>query len=160
MAKARKQTKETSGRVADNRKVRFHYHIEETIEAGAELLGTEVRSARQGGVNLSDSYVRIRGGQAWLLNCRIAPYPPAGRNNHEPLRERRLLLHRRQIDRLDGASRQDGYALVVTAAYFNKEGRLKFEVGLAKGKKLYDKRVSEREKDAKREIARAMRQRG
>ena len=159
MATAKKQ-KETNGRVADNRKVRFHYHIEETLEAGAELLGTEVRSARQGGVNLSDSYVRIRDHQAWLLNCRIAPYPAAGRFNHDPLRERRLLLKRREIDRLDGASRQDGYALVVTAAYFNKDGRLKFEVGLAKGKKLYDKRVAEREKDAKREIARALQRRG
>ncbi|MBI5504583.1 MAG: SsrA-binding protein SmpB [Deltaproteobacteria bacterium] len=160
MAKAKGQAKEANGRVADNRKVRFHYHIEETLESGIELLGTEVRSARQGGVNLSDSYVRIRDRQAWLLNCRIAPYPAAGPFNHEPLRERRLLMKRRQIDRLEGAARQDGYALVVTAAYFNKQGRLKIEVGLAKGKKLYDKRVAEREKDAKREIARALHRRG
>ncbi|HYC56013.1 MAG TPA: SsrA-binding protein SmpB [Candidatus Binatia bacterium] len=160
MAKSAKGSKGSDGRIADNRKARFNYSIEETLEAGIVLTGTEVRSARDGGVNLSDSYVRIQGSEAWLLNCRIAPYPPAGKFNHEPLRERKLLLHRRQIDRLDGHSRTEGYALIITRMYFDKNGRVKAEVGLARGKKLYDKRASAREKDAKREIERAMRQRG
>ncbi|HYB99282.1 MAG TPA: SsrA-binding protein SmpB [Candidatus Limnocylindrales bacterium] len=160
MAKPAKGSKAATGRIAENRKARFNYAIEETLEAGIVLTGTEVRSARAGGVNLSDSYVRIQGGEAWLLNCRISPYPPAGRFNHDPLRERKLLLHRRQIDRLDGRSRTEGYTLVVTRMYFDEKGRLKAEVGLGRGKKLYDKRASAREKDAKREIERAMRHRG
>src|SRR3954465_4605861 len=91
--------KETSGRVADNRKAFHNYFIEETIEAGVELFGTEVRSARDGGVNLTDSYVRVDKGEAWLIGCRVATYPPAGQNNHDPVRPKKLLLHRRQLDR-------------------------------------------------------------
>ena len=152
--------KETSGRVAENRKAFHNYYIEETLEAGMELAGTEVRSARDGGVNLTDSYVRIDKNEAWLIGCRFSPYPPAGQNNHDPDREKKLLLHRRQIDRLAGRTKLEGYALVVTKIYFNAAGRLKAEVGLAKGKKQHDKRATERDKDAKREIARAMRRRG
>ena len=154
------RTKETSGRVADNRKAFHNYYIEETIEAGMQLSGTEVRSAREGGVNLTDSYVRVDKGEAWLIGSRFSPYPPAGQNNHDPDRERKLLLHRRQIDRFAGRIKLEGYSLVVTKIYFNEAGRLKAEVGLAKGKKQHDKRATERDKDAKREIARAMRRRG
>ncbi len=161
MAKsAGKKTKETSGRVADNRKAFHNYFIEETIEAGMQLAGTEVRSAREGGVNLTDSYVRMDKGEAWLIGSRFDPYKPAGQQNHEPNRARKLLLHRRQIDRLAGRIKLEGLTLVVTKIYFDKNGRLKAELGLAKGKKLHDKRSTERDKDAKREIARAMRQRG
>ncbi len=160
MAKSASRTKETAGRVADNRKAFHNYYIEETIEAGVQLAGTEVRSAREGGVNLTDSYVRIDKGEAWLIGSRFSPYPPAGQHNHEPDRERKLLMHRRQIDRLAGRVKLEGYSLVVTKIYFDANGRLKAEVGLAKGKKQHDKRATERDKDAKREIARAMRRRG
>lgn len=159
--KATKKTKETSGRVADNRKAFHNYFIEETLEAGMELFGTEVRSAREGGVNLTDSYVRIDKGEAWLVGCRFSPYAPAGPNaNHNPDRLKKLLLKRRQIDRMAGRVKLEGFSMVVTKVYFDQNGRLKAEVGLAKGKKQHDKRASSRDQDAKREIARAMRQRG
>ena len=152
------RTKETSGRVAENRKAFHNYFIEETLEAGMMLGGTEVRSAREGGVNLTDSYVRIDKGEAWLIGCRISPYAPAGQfNQHEPARDKKLLLHRRQIDRLAGRVKLEGFSLVVTKIYFDGNGRLKAELGLAKGKKQHDKRATERDRDAKREIARAMR---
>ena len=156
-----KRDRDGNGRVADNRKAFHNYFIEETIEAGVQLTGTEVRSAREGGVNLTDSYVRMENGEAWLVGCRISPYAAAGPlANHDPDRPRRLLLHRRQLDRLAGRVKLEGIALVVTKVYFDKNGRLKAEVGLAKGKKQHDKRASERDKDAKREIERAMRSRG
>jgi SsrA-binding protein len=157
---AKSKTKETAGRVADNRKAFHNYFIEETLEAGMQLAGTEVRSAREGGVNLTDSYVRMDKGEAWLIGSRFDPYKPAGQQNHDPARPRKLLLHRRQIDRMAGRIKLEGLTLVVTKIYFDKNGRLKAELGLAKGKKLHDKRATSREKDAKREIARAMRQRG
>ena len=161
MTKGGTRTKGTSGRVADNRKVFHNYFIEETIEAGLQLTGTEVRSARDGGVNLTDSYVRVDKGEAFLIGCRISPYPPAGQAlNHDPDRPRKLLMHRRQIDRLAGRVKLEGFSVVVTKVYFNEAGRLKAEVGLAKGKKQHDKRATSRDKDAKREIARAMRRRG
>ena len=160
MARSAARGKDTSGRVAENRKAFHNYFIEETLEAGMELYGTEVRSARDGGVNLTDSYVRIDKSEAWLIGCRFSPYPPAGQHNHEPDRAKKLLLHRRQIDRLAGRVKLEGFSLVVTKVYFDKNGRLKAELGLAKGKKQHDKRSTERDKDAKREIARAMRRRG
>lgn len=160
MAKKSSRTKDTNGRVADNRKAFHNYFIEETLEAGVQLVGTEVRSARDGGVNLTDSYVRIDKDEAWLIGCRISTYAPAGLNNHDPVRPKKLLLHRRQIDRLAGRVKLEGFSLVVTKVYFNDAGRLKAELGLAKGKKQHDKRATSRDQDAKREIARAMRQRG
>src|SRR5690242_21393992 len=130
MAKASaKKTKETSGRVADNRKAFHNYFIEETIEAGMQLAGTEVRSAREGGVNLTDSYVRMDKGEAWLIGSRFDPYKPAGQQNHDPARPRKLLLHRRQIDRLAGRIKLEGLTLVVTKIYFDQNGRLKAELG-------------------------------
>ena len=161
MAKSGGRAKETKERVADNRKAFHNYFIEETLEAGMMLSGTEVRSARDGGVNLTDSYVRIDNGEAWLIGCRISTYPPAGvLLNHDPVRPKKLLLHRRQLDRLAGRIKLEGFSLVLTKVYFDPNGRLKAELGLAKGKKQHDKRSTERDKDAKREIARAMRQRG
>jgi len=159
MAKSTSRAKETSGRVAENRKAFHNYFIEETFEAGLQLAGTEVRSAREGGVNLTDSYVRIDKGEAWLIGSRFSLYPPAGQANHDPDRPRKLLLHRRQIDRLAGRVKLEGFSMVVTKIYFDANGRLKAELGLAKGKKQYDKRATERDRDAKRDIARAMRRR-
>ena len=160
MAKSGSRRKEDSGRVADNRKAFHNYFVEETLEAGMQLFGTEVRSAREGGVNLTDSYVRIDKGEAWLIGCRFSPYAPAGQaHNHEPDRPKKLLLNRRQLDRLAGRVKLEGFSLVVTKVYFNADGRLKAEVGLAKGKKQHDKRASARDQDAKREIARAMHRR-
>jgi SsrA-binding protein len=159
VAKSAKKTKETSGRVADNRKAFHNYFIEETIEAGMQLAGTEVRSAREGGVNLTDSYVRMDKGEAWLIGSRFDPYKPAGQQNHDPARPRKLLLHRRQIDRLAGRIKLEGLTLVVTKIYFDTNGRLKAELGLAKGKKLHDKRADLRKKDDEREMARAVRNR-
>ena len=120
MAKSAKKTKETSGRVADNRKAFHNYFIEETIEAGMQLAGTEVRSAREGGVNLTDSYVRMDKGEAWLIGSRFDPYKPAGQQNHDPARPRKLLLHRRQIDELLGRARAKGQTIVPLRLYLSR----------------------------------------
>lgn len=145
--------------VADNRKARFDYQIDETFEAGLSLTGTEVKSLRAGHANLRDAHALIRKGEVWLLGVNIAPYAQGNRENHDPLRSRRLLLHRRQIDHLEGQVRQQGMTLVPLRLYFNERGFAKIEIALAKGKKLYDKRHTIAERDAKRQIARAMRQR-
>lgn len=145
--------------VADNRKARFDYQIDETFEAGLSLTGTEVKSLRAGHANLRDAHALIRKGEVWLLGVNTAPYAQGNRENHDPLRSRRLLLHRRQIDHLEGQVRQQGMTLVPLRLYFNERGFAKIEIALAKGKKLYDKRHTIAERDAKRQIARAMRQR-
>lgn len=138
-----------------NRRAKFLYHIEETLEAGVMLRGSEVKAIRAGRANLADSYVRVKDGEAYLLNCHIGQYENAGPFGHPPLRERKLLMHRREIDRLGGKAREAGYTLVVTKLYF-KGGKLKAEIALAKGKKAHDKRQSIREREAKKEVARAM----
>jgi SsrA-binding protein len=138
-----------------NRRAKFLYYIEETLEAGVMLLGSEVKAIRAGRANLSDSYVRIKDGEAYLVNCHIGQYENAGPDGHVPLRERKLLMHRGEIDRLGGKVREAGYTLVVTKLYF-KDGRVKAEVALAKGKKAHDKRATVREREAKKEVARAM----
>lgn len=145
--------------VADNRKARFDYHIEETFEAGLSLTGTEVKSLRAGHANLRDAHALIRNGEVWLLGAHISPYAQGNRMNHDPIRTRRLLMHRRQIDHLEGQVRQQGMTLVPLRLYFNERGFAKIEVALAKGKKIYDKRHAMAERDAKRQIARALRQR-
>jgi SsrA-binding protein len=145
--------------VVENRKARHDYFIEESIEAGVALVGSEIKSVRAGRVNLRDSYVRIENEEAWLLNTHISPWPQAGEYfNHEPTRKRKLLLHREEIDRLRGKVEQKGLTLVPLKMYFQR-GRVKVEVAVAKGKKLYDKRDTMAEQDAQREIARAMRER-
>jgi SsrA-binding protein len=143
--------------VAVNRKARHDYFIEETVEAGIVLTGSEVKSLRDGRANLKDSYGRVDRGQAVLLNAHISPYDPAHRANHEPTRTRRLLLHRQEIDRLEGKLNQRGLALVPLRLYFNARGRAKVELGLGRGKKQYDKRQTIKEREARRETARAMR---
>lgn len=139
-----------------HRRARHDYHIEETLEAGLVLTGSEVKSLRAGKAQLKDSYARVRNGEVWLLQSHISEYAPAARFGHDPLRPRKLLLHKREIARLAGKVREKGFTLVPLRMYF-KNGRAKVELGLARGKKLYDKRAALRERDAQREIERSWR---
>ncbi|HZK24002.1 MAG TPA: SsrA-binding protein SmpB [Oscillospiraceae bacterium] len=142
---------------AKNRKALHDYHLEETYEAGMVLTGTEVKSIRAGRINLKDSYARIDSNEVWVHNMHISPYEQGNRFNHEPLRKRKLLMHRREINRLIGLTREKGYTLIPTKVYSNK-GYIKIEIALARGKKLYDKRASLKEKEAKREVERAFKE--
>ncbi len=144
--------------VAQNRKAFHDYFIEETFEAGMILTGTEVKSLRDGKANLKDSYVIIKDSEAFLLNCHISPYSHGNIMNHDPVRTRKLLLHRKEIMRLQGMAAQKGYSLVPLKIYF-KGSHAKVEVGLAKGKRQYEKRESIKKKEADREIERAMKNR-
>ncbi len=141
--------------IAKNRKAFHDYHIEETFEAGISLVGTEVKSLRDGKANLKESYVIIKNNEAFLFGCHISPYTHGNLQNHEPLRTRKLLLHRKEIDKLWGSISQKGLALVPLKLYF-KAGRAKLEIGLAKGKKQYEKRDTIKEREANREIERHM----
>lgn len=142
--------------VATNRKARHDYHIEENFEAGIVLTGTEVKSIRGSKVNLKDSYARVDNGEIFLYNMHISPYEPGNRYNHDPLRIRKLLMHKIEISRLAGKIKEKGYAIIPLKVYF-KKGRVKIELGLARGKKLYDKRRDIAERDSKREVERAFR---
>lgn len=144
--------------VCQNKKAFHDYAIDETIEAGIQLLGTEVKSLRGGRANLLDSYVLIKDTDVLLLNCHISPYTHGNIMNHEPLRTRKLLLHRKEIERLRGKMQQKGYTLIPLKIYF-KGSYAKVEIGLAKGKKLYEKRDSIKEREAKRTIERVMKSR-
>lgn len=144
--------------VCQNKKAFHDYAIDETIEAGIQLLGTEVKSLRGGRANLMDSYVLIKDTDVLLLNCHISPYTHGNIMNHEPLRTRKLLLHRKEIERLRGKMQQKGYTLIPLKIYF-KGSYAKVEIGLAKGKKLYEKRDSIKEREAKRTIERVMKSR-
>jgi SsrA-binding protein len=146
--------------VADNRKARFHYFIDETFEAGVALTGTEVKSLRQGKATIGESYADARDGEIWLINSNIPEYLQANRFNHTPKRPRKLLLHRRQINRLVGAVEREGMTLVPLKLYFNEQGRAKVELALARGKKLFDKRDTEKKRSWERERGRLMRQKG
>ena len=141
-----------------NREAYHEYFVEEEMEAGIELKGTEVKSIRQGTLNLKDAWCGIKDGQLLLNQMHISPYDHGNRFNPDPRRPRRLLMHRREIMRLLGKVKQDGYSLIPLSIYF-KDSRVKVNVGLCKGKKLYDKRQSAAEKDAKRQIERAMKER-
>jgi SsrA-binding protein len=145
--------------IATNRKAGRDFHLEDRHEAGLVLTGTEVKSIRAGRVNLSDGYVQPRDGELWLLNVHVAPYDPAGRHGHEPLRPRKLLLHRREIDRLASRVHERGYTIVPTRLYL-KGGRAKVEIALARGKRKYDKRQAIAKRDAERDIERALKERG
>jgi SsrA-binding protein len=144
--------------VAVNRKASHDYHLTEHFEAGMVLLGTEVKSAREGRVNLKDSYAAERGGELYLMQCHISPYTHASYENHDPLRPRKLLVHRRELRRLVGKITQRGLTLIPTRIYFRR-GRLKVELALAKGKKLHDRRAAAREKDLKREVQAELKER-
>lgn len=142
--------------VAQNRKAGFNYHFLEKFEAGIALLGSEVKSLRAGRANLGDAYALVKGGELFLINCHISPYAPAAGQNHEPLRTRKLLLKKREIERLTGKLQEKGLTLIPTRLYFNEEGRAKAELALARGKKLFDKRESMKKKESRRTISRAL----
>ncbi len=144
--------------VAQNRKAFHEYSIEETIEAGIVLVGTEVKSLREGKANLKDSYVLIKDGEVLLLNCHISPYTHGNIMTHDPVRTRKLLLHKKEIARIQGKALQKGYSLIPLKIYF-KESRAKVEIGLARGKKMYEKRESIKKREADREIERVMKNR-
>jgi SsrA-binding protein len=146
--------------VAENRKARFNYAIEDSIEAGVALTGTEVKSIRTGKATIAEAYADSRDGEIWLVNANIPEYLQANRFNHAPKRPRKLLLHRRQLNKLIGAVEREGMTLVPLKLYFNEQGRAKIELALAKGKKLHDKRETERKRDWNREKGRLLRARG
>src|ERR1700684_3426080 len=146
--------------IADNRKARFNYFIDETMETGVALTGSEVKSLRQGKATIAESYADARDGEIWLINSNIPEYRQANRFNHAPKRPRKLLLHRRQINKLIGAVERDGMTLVPLKLYFNEKGRAKVELALARGKKLYDKRETDKKRSWERERGRLLRQRG
>ena len=143
--------------LASNRQAYHEYFIEEKYEAGIELVGTEVKSVRAGRLNLKDSWIDIESGQMYVKQLHISPYEKGNIFNKDPLRVRRLLMHKREINKLFGLVQREGYALIPLSVYF-KGSRIKVEVALAKGKKLYDKRASNAERDAKREIARELKE--
>ncbi len=142
--------------IASNRKAYHDYFVEETLEAGLVLTGSEIKSVREGRVNLREGYVEVRGGEAWVVGIHIASYPQAGKAfNHEPDRPRKLLLHKREIAYLAGKIQQQGYTAVPLRLYL-KDGKAKLEIGVVRGKKLYDKRAALAERDARREVERAL----
>lgn len=144
--------------VAQNKKARHDYAIEETFEAGIVLQGTEIKSVRNARVNLKDSYARIDKGEIFLHNMHISPYEQGNRYNHDPLRTRKLLLHKKQISRLIGETKESGYSIVPLKMYI-KDGYAKVLIGVARGKKKYDKRQDLKQKEAKRDIERAFKER-
>jgi SsrA-binding protein len=146
--------------VAANRKARFNYEIGEAMEAGIALTGTEVKSLRETRANIAESYVSPENGEIWLINANIPEYRQASHFNHEPRRPRKLLLHKRQIGRLMGAVQRDGMTIVPLNLYFNDRGRAKVEIALARGKKLHDKRETEKARDWQREKGRLLRDKG
>ena len=144
--------------VADNRKARFNYAIGETFEAGIALTGSEVKSMRAGKTSIAESYAAARDGELWLLNSNISEYKQAGRFTHAPKRPRKLLLHKRQVNKLIGAVEREGMTVVPLKIYFNEKGRAKVEIALAKGKKLHDKRETDKKRSWDRERGRLLRQ--
>ncbi|HWV52553.1 SsrA-binding protein SmpB [Pseudorhodoplanes sp.] len=146
--------------VADNRKARFNYEVGETFEAGVALTGSEVKSLRAGKATIAESYADSRDGEIWLINATIPEYLQAGRDNHSPKRPRKLLLHKRQINKLIGAVERQGFTVVPLKIYFNAQGRAKVEIALARGKKLHDKRDTLKKRSWDRERGRLMRAKG
>lgn len=145
--------------LAANRKAYHDYHVDETYEAGVVLTGTEIKSVRAGSINLRDAYAQVRNGELWLMNVHIAPYEPASRQNVDPYRDRKLLMHRKEIMRLLGRVQEKGFTLIPLRVYL-KKNRVKVQVGLARGKKQYDKRDAISKRDAAREMERAVKTRG
>ncbi|MGH2927571.1 MAG: SsrA-binding protein SmpB [Solirubrobacteraceae bacterium] len=160
MAKAKKR-KVAPGDVATNRQASFRYNLLERFECGIVLTGTEVKALREGKAQLKDSYATVRDGEVWLIGAYIPPYGAAARDNHDPERPRKLLLHRSEIDRLTGRTHERGLTLVPTRMYFSgTRSRAKVEIALARGKDLYDKRETVRKRDMAREVARELRDAG
>jgi SsrA-binding protein len=147
--------------IADNRRARYEYTFEEKFEAGIQLAGTEVKSLRHGQCSINEAYVGPRKGEIWIFNLHIPEYAPAGAHlQHEPKRPRRLLLHKKQVDKLLGAVTREGYTIIPTRMYFNGRGLAKLEIALAKGKKIHDKRETEKQRDWNRDKRRIMKERG
>lgn len=157
MANTKGRRKIGAGDVASNRYARYRYELLEKLECGLELQGTEVKALRESGAQLKDGYVNVREGELWLHSVHIPPYAPASRENHEPERPRRLLAHRREIDRLMGMVKERGFTLVPTRIYF-AGGRAKVEIALGRGKDLYDKRQTIKERESKRDMERGIRE--
>lgn len=145
--------------VCRNKRARFDYSIGDVFEAGMVLTGSEVKSLREGRANLTDSYARVVDNEVWMINSHISPYPFSGIQNHDPERKRKLLLHRKQIKKLYGQTQEKGWSLIPLAIYF-RSGKAKVEIGLAKGKAVYDKRQTLKQRVADREMERAIRQKG
>ncbi|MDT8757778.1 SsrA-binding protein SmpB [Sphingomonas psychrotolerans] len=160
MARPRPATFEKVKTVAENRRARFDYFIEQTYEAGIALTGTEVKSLRFGEGSIAEAYAEVNDSGVWLVNSNIPEFSHGNRYNHEPKRPRKLLLHEREINKLHGAVAREGMTLVPLSIYFNGRGRAKVELALAKGKKTHDKRDSIKERDWKREQGRLLRDRG
>lgn len=159
MARPKPETFDKVKTVAENRRARFDYHIEEKFEAGLALQGTEVKALRAGQATIAESYAEVRDGEVWLINSNIPEYSHGNRQNHEPRRARKLLLNAREINKLFGAVERKGMTLVPLSVYFNRTGRAKVELALAKGKQAHDKRATIKERDWKRDKARLMRER-
>ncbi|MGE0740759.1 MAG: SsrA-binding protein SmpB [Hyphomonadaceae bacterium] len=146
--------------IAENRRARFDYSIEDVLEAGIQLVGTEVKSLRNGRANIAESYASAEHGELWLVNATIPEYPPAGQFNHEPRRRRKLLVRGRELKKLVGAVERDGRTLAPLKLYFNARGIAKLELALAKGKKAHDKREATKDREWKRQQARLLRDKG
>ena len=155
----RKEDQDTGKVVVTNRKAYHDYFIEEKFEAGIVLQGTEVKSLRDGRVNLRDSYASVRNGEVFLYHCHISPYSHGNIMNHDPIRVRKLLLHKKEINKLLGKTLQKGLTLIPLRIYFSKRSQAKVELGLAKGKKLYDRRESIKTREAGREVERVIKER-
>ena len=157
MARPKPETFDKQKIVAENRKARYDYFIEDKFEAGIALQGTEVKGLRSGQGSIAESYAEVKDGQVWLVNANIPEFSHGNRFNHEPKRPRKLLLHRREVDRMFGAVERKGMTLVPLAIYFNGKGRAKVELALAKGKQAHDKRATIKDRDWKRDKARLLR---
>jgi SsrA-binding protein len=160
MARPRPETFDKKKIVAENRRARFEYFIDDTFEAGIALQGTEVKALRGGEGSIAESYAEVKGNQVFLVNSNIPEYSHGNRQNHEPKRPRKLLLHEREITKMHSAVERQGMTLIPLMVYFNSKGRAKVELALAKGKKLHDKRETIKERDWKRDAARIMKERG
>ena len=160
MARPRPEAFDKKKIVAENRRARFEYFLEDVFEAGIALQGTEVKSLRFGEGNIAESYAEVKGNQVWPVNSNIPEFSHGNRYNHEPKRPRKLLLHEREIARMHGAVERKGMTLVPLSVYFNSRGKAKVELALAKGKKTHDKRHAIKDREAEREARQAMRRRG
>jgi SsrA-binding protein len=160
MAAKKKKDKAISGLVAENRRARFDYEVLDTFEAGLVLLGTEVKSLRNGKAQITESYATPEGGEIWLINSHIPEYTQGNRFNHEERRRRKLLLNKREVHRLMGAVEKQGQTIVPLKLYFNERGKAKLLIGLAKGKKNHDKRQTERDRDWNRQKSRLLKEHG
>ena len=157
---AKKKAAPVNNIIAENRKARYNYELSDNVEAGLMLTGTEVKALRDGKANIAESYASVEDNELWLINSYIPEYRAGNRNNHEPRRHRKLLLSRREIDRMMAATAREGMTIVPLKMYFNQRGMVKLELAMAKGKKVHDKRQTEKNRDWQREKGRLLREKG